>query len=93
MFYGMATMTYRTTFALDEQSIQRLKYLSSYWQVSQAEVIRRSLEQAEQSLRQTKVDPVGLLKELHADGAGLPAEDAALYMTEVRADRKQWRGK
>ena len=91
MLYGMAIMTHRTTFALDEQSIQRLKHLSSRWQVSQAEVIRRSLEQAEQNVRQTKTDPVSLLKQLHADGSGLLAEDAARYMSEVRSDRKKWR--
>ena len=93
MLYGMAVMTHRTTFALDNQSIQRLKHLSSRWQVSQAEVIRRSLEQAEQNARQTKKNPVSLLEQLHADEAGLLAEDAARYMSEVRADRKQWRNK
>ena len=91
MLYGMAIMTHRTTFALDEQSIQRLKHLSSRWQVSQAEVIRRSLEQAEQCARQTSKDPVSLLEQLHANGAGLLAEDAARYISEVQADRKQWR--
>ena len=43
----MATMTHRTTFALDETTAHRLKRLAARWQVSQAEVVRRSLEQAE----------------------------------------------
>ncbi len=46
---GMATMTHRTTFALDEGAISRLKKLSTLWQASQAEVVRRSLEIAESS--------------------------------------------
>ena len=91
MLYGMAVMTHRTTFALDAQSIQRLKRLSTRWQVSQAEVIRRSLEQVEENTRQNKIDPVNLLEQLHANKAGLLAEDAGRYMSEVRIARKQWR--
>jgi len=44
---GVPTMTHRTTFALDEGTAQRLKRLSVRWKVSQAEVVRRSVEQAE----------------------------------------------
>lgn len=40
-------MTHRTTFALDEETIERLRRLSSAWAVSQAEVVRRSVELAE----------------------------------------------
>lgn len=46
---GMAAMTHRTTFALDETTANRLKRLAARWKVSQAEVVRRSLEQAENS--------------------------------------------
>ncbi len=46
---GMATMTHRTTFALDDGAVSRLKKLSALWQASQAEVVRRSLEIAESS--------------------------------------------
>jgi predicted transcriptional regulator len=45
----MAIMTHPTTFALDEPTARRLKRLAARWQVSQAEVVRRSLEQAEQA--------------------------------------------
>ena len=44
---GMATMIHRTTFALDSDTVRRLKKLASRWQVSQAEVVRRALSQAE----------------------------------------------
>ena len=44
---GLATMTHRTTFALDDGAISRLKKLSTLWRASQAEVVRRSLEIAE----------------------------------------------
>jgi hypothetical protein len=89
---GMAQMTHRTTFALDEPTAKRLKRLSSKWQVSQAEVVRRSLEQAERADAAATVDPVALLEQLHAEGAGLAAEAAASYLSEMREDRRQWRG-
>ncbi len=41
MHYGMATMTHRTTFALDDATVTRIRRLAAQWQVSQAEVIRR----------------------------------------------------
>lgn len=42
----MARMTIRSTYALDEQTTQRIRYLAQAWNVSQAEVIRRSVRQA-----------------------------------------------
>ena len=44
---GMPTMIHRTTFALDDSTASRLKRLAARWQVSQAEVVRRSVEKAE----------------------------------------------
>lgn len=43
----MAIMTHRTTFALDDATAQRLKRLAARWNVSQAEVVRRSVDLAE----------------------------------------------
>lgn len=49
----MARMTIRSTYALDEQTSQRIKYLARHWHVSQAEVIRRTVQTAaEQAARQ-----------------------------------------
>ncbi len=87
---GMAMMTHRTTFALDEETAQRLKRLSAKWNVSQAEVVRRSLKQAETE-REPDKDPVEMLRQLHEQGGGLVAEEAASYLSEMREDRKQWR--
>ena len=50
---GMPAMTHRTTFALDEPTARRLKRLAARWKVSQAEVVRRSVEQAENALVST----------------------------------------
>jgi len=59
-------MNHRTTFALDGATAQRLKRLAARWRVSQAEVVRRSLEQAERLEKEAKADPVELLRRLAA---------------------------
>ena len=86
----MATMTHRTTFALDEGTTTRIKSLSQLWNVSQAEVVRRAVSQAE--IAASRPDPVAMLHQLHSSGAGLPAASAKAYLSEVRQARKTWRG-
>ena len=85
----MATMTHRTTFALDDATVTRIRRLAAQWQVSQAEVIRRVVAQTDAA---TRPDPVAMLESLHRAGDGLTAADAASYLTAVREDRKSWRG-
>ena len=60
----MPRMTHRTTFTLDEPTAQRLKRLAARWQVSQAEVVRRSVEQAEKTIAPDNPDPAVMLREL-----------------------------
>ncbi len=86
----MATMTHRTTFALDDATAQRLKRLANRWRVSQAEVVRRSVEQAEEADETTQPDPLSLLKAYHAKG-GLDKNRAQQWMKEIQDDRKRWR--
>ena len=88
---GMTTMTHRTTFALDGTTAQRLKRLAARWQVSQAEVVRRSVAQAEMQLDAGKPDPVAMLQRLHESGGGIDPGKADLWLAEIRADRKHWR--
>ena len=89
---GMATMTHRTTFALDETTAHRLKRLAARWQVSQAEGVRRSLEKAEEQAEMEKPNPVEMLRDLFAAGKGLDPATADSYIAEVYEDRKHWRG-
>ena len=92
MCNGMRTMTHRTTFALDDATARRLRVLASLWRVSQAEVVRRAVAQADESAADAvKTDPIALLEELHTTGQGLAPEVAEAYLTEVREDRKEWR--
>ncbi len=87
----MATMTHRSTFSLDESTTQRIRLLAHTWKVSQAEVIRRAIASAQTAA--SEPDPVALLQALHTQGAGLSPAAAKAYLTEVRQDRKQWRGR
>jgi hypothetical protein len=85
-------MVHRTTFALDKATFIRLKRLSIRWQVSQAEVVRRSLEEAERRAEGEKPDPAAVLREFFTLGQGLDSEKAGAYIAEVYEDRKRWRG-
>jgi hypothetical protein len=86
----MPTMTHRTSFALDEITARRLKRLAARWGVSQAEVVRRAVEQAEKSGEPAKPDPISLLKAYHAKG-GLELSRAKKWIREIQEDRKRWR--
>jgi hypothetical protein len=87
---GMQAMQYRTTFAFDGDSMRRLKNLASRWQVSQAEVVRRALSQAESQPLPDTPDPIAALRAYHVKG-GLDRKKAEAYLYEVREDRKHWR--
>jgi predicted transcriptional regulator len=86
----MPTMSHRTTFALDEPTAQRLKRLARLWNVSQAEVVRRSVERAEEA-QTSKPDPIALLQQLHANGGGIDKGRADRWVKEIYEDRKRWR--
>jgi hypothetical protein len=87
----MKKMTHRTTFALDGTTASRLRRLAAIWRVSQAEVVRRAVAQAESAAAPAKVDPITMLRAYHAKG-GLDPARAEAYLAEVREDRKHWRG-
>jgi hypothetical protein len=88
----MATMTHRTSFALDELTAQRIKRLATRWNVSQAEVVRRSVERADAASVPERPDPVAMLRELFSKGGGIEPQKAESYIAEVYEDRKHWRG-
>jgi predicted transcriptional regulator len=89
---SMVTMIHRTTFALDKITAYRLKRLAARWRVSQAEVIRRSLEQAEKLSKSQKPDAIALLRQLHEKGGGLDRKKANAYLAAVYEKRKHGRG-
>jgi hypothetical protein len=82
-------MQHRTTFALDEATILRLKILASTWKVSQAEVVRRSVEQAERTLTEAKKEPLEKLENYYFSG-GLDEIAGNTYLDEVAENRAEW---
>ena len=90
MSYVVATMTHRTSFALDELTARRIKQLATRWNVSQAEVVRRSVERAEGAGQSPEKDALQLLKAYHAKG-GLDKARADRWIMEIDEDRKRWR--
>jgi predicted transcriptional regulator len=88
----MAVMTHRTTFALDAETIRRLKRLAVRWQVSQAEVVRRAVAEAEARPEPHSSDPVAMLREMH-ESDPLDAKEAEIYLAQVYKDRRRWRGR
>ena len=92
-YAGMQTMHCRTTFALDRATVDRLKRLASVWEVSQAEVVRRAVAQAEAQSIPAHADPVAMLQRLHDSGRGLDPTKARAYLVEVREERRRWRAR
>ena len=90
MHDGMSRMTHRTTFALDHETATRLRRLAAAWQVSQAEVVRRSVAIAEESVGGGDT-AASLLQTLHTSGKGLVREKAQGYLATLRSDRQDWR--
>lgn len=82
-------MQCRTTFALDDSTIHRLKKLAALWKVSQAEVVRRAVEKAEaETLSEAELALRRLLE--YQDSGNVAAEKADAYLDKVSRDRADW---
>jgi hypothetical protein len=68
--------------------MRRLKKLALRWQVSQAEVVRRALTQAECLPDTQPRDVLARLKSYHASST-LDASAANAYLAQARADRRR----
>jgi hypothetical protein len=86
----MPLMTHRTTFALDAVTAQRLKRLAARWNVSQAEVVRRSVEQAENHSLTQPGDVARRLEAARQLRASLRSRsvDTAAWMAAARESRR-----
>ena len=87
--YGMAKMNRRTTFALDEETILRLKKLAAIWHVSQAEVVRKAIKKAESEFNTGNRDKLELLRQYH-ERKEIKIEVADTYLDEVAENRSSW---
>jgi hypothetical protein len=82
-------MEHRTTFALDEVTIQKMRHLAKSWKVSQAEVVRRAIEQADRQAVREKTQIIDRLAAYHQQGS-LSASQAKTYLEEVAENRAEW---
>ena len=82
-------MEHRTSFALDENTILRLRRLAGIWHVSQAEVVRRAIEKAEAEAKAETDAALGRLRTYHARG-GIEHDKATAYLDEVAENRADW---
>ncbi len=89
--YGMAKMIRRTTFALDELTVLRLKKLAAVWHVSQAEVVRKVIKKAESELAAEAEEKIGRLRQYHKR-SNMKIEAVNTYLDEVEENRSDWGG-
>jgi len=86
-------MIYRTTFSLDSQTVETIKKLSAFWNVPQAEVVRRSIAQAASDLSDRK-EVIQQLQDYWTQNANTHdyrSQKLEDYLIEVAEDRKSWR--
>ncbi len=86
----MPIAKHRTSFALDEATIEKMKKLAGHWGVSQAEVVRRAVGIAAE---QTAGETEGLLEKIYLyQRAGRVSRDQAdAYIEELAESRAEWR--
>ena len=87
--YDMPIMTHRTIFALDEATVERLKRLARLWSVSQTEVVRRAIEEAERRDSRAEAAPLERLRAYHRAG-GLDKAQAENCLAEAAEARAEW---
>ena len=86
---GMVKMNRRTTFALDEITILRLKKLAAIWHVSQAEVVRKAIEKAESEFNAQTENKLDQLHHYHKRNE-MKEKIADIYLDEVAENRSSW---
>ncbi len=79
----------RTSFALDNDTADRLRRLSRRWNVSQAEVVRRAVKIAEDQADAEGLSVAERLEAYRAEQRVDPHE-ADRYLERVSRDRAEW---
>jgi len=84
------TTTCKVTYSLKPSTVARVQELATQWGIPKSEVIRRIIDNASMvDLAEKKVlTPLEALDRLQKNG--IPAEAAARYIREIRAERRAW---
>lgn len=79
----------RTSFALDEATLERLLRLARRWNVSQAEVVRRAVKAAAEQ-DEAEARSVGERLSHYRKSNQITREAANAYLAEVAQERSEW---
>ena len=86
----MATMTLKSTFTLDKDTNEAIRNLALNWKVSQAEVVRKSIQLALNEVATQKTrSPLAILASLEKKKKASPKEILA-FKKIVEANKKGW---
>ncbi len=86
----MATMTLKSTFTLDRDTNEAIRNLALNWKVSQAEVVRKSIQIAMNEVSANKArSPLAILASLEKKKKASPKEIAA-FKKIVEENKKGW---
>jgi predicted transcriptional regulator len=88
--YHMTQTKHRTSFALDEETIVRLRALARTWNVSQAEVVRRAVHLAYTRSESEAGEVRERIAEYRAAGR-VGADEANAYLRRLQEEREDWR--
>lgn len=83
----MARMTVRATYALDKQTDARIRELAKRWNVSQAEVIRRSVRQSAEAEQPAPLTPAEVVARYRHGALPRTAAASRRWAAENRAER------
>lgn len=88
-FPSMATVTVRSTYSLDLETVRRLEALAKRWDTSKSGALRRAIRLASEDARPTVNEKLAALDELQRLLA-LDERSAAEWCAEVQEERAAW---
>ena len=83
----MASPTIRTTYALDQETVQRLNTLARQWGVSKSAALRRAISMADAAVAPGPDERLAALRQVQKSLALTPAR-VEQWVREVRAMRR-----
>jgi len=86
---AMATMSIRSTYALDTETAGLIRQLAASWGVSQAEVIRRSVRIAVVAKEPPAPTPAQVVEHYRSHPLPRDADETARLVVELRAQRQE----
>ena len=87
----MASITIRSTYALDVETVQLLDRLARQWAVSKSEALRRAIRSAAQQGKSGEREARRSAWRQLQTGVGLTRERAKAWERQVRDERRAWR--